>query len=227
MMRRQQDLPLYAGYGAPPGNGSRTRRPQTQEVGRLPSIFDKSTTQVVMPVGSQRRQEAGLGLDIKAMPALGLPVVQAEPRLPKNMLSSSDTTADRLRQARKGYVPSQGSRRSSIVGAEPSRKERRRNSQPAVIAPLSANRRKGNLEQVGLLSGYYRNIEGPARSNIACEPLPPIGTAGYGEMEEGGCGQEEETVGGSEKDGTRTESSVTDSSDEEVGSIWMAKNVVD
>ena len=61
---------------------------------------------------------------------------------------------------------------------------------------------------------------------MACKPLPPIGgTGGKDEMEKDVCGEEEEDeekVGGHERDETRMEYSATDSSDEEVGGSQMA-----
>lgn len=235
MRRQQQELPLYAGYGAPPGQGygthvpsySSTRRPVTQGsgsgAGRLPSIFDKPTG-VVLPVGVHHQQEKGLGLDIKAMPAMGNLPVQTVPRLPqgtdRNMLSSSDTTSDRLRQAKKGYMPSGHSTAAaagpgSVGGGELARNHgRRRFSQPNVLlGPPSEIRRGSNpLDQQQrrqLLSGHLQALEGSKTTMAASEPLPPIAV-----RREETDGSDGEMSGGVGVDQGRSESSISDSTDE-------------
>lgn len=217
MRRKQQELPLHAGYGAPPGQGYGThsssigtaRRPVTQGggngVGRLPSIFNKSTN-VVLPVGVHQ-QEKGLGLDIKAMPATGALPLQTVPRLPqgadRDMLSSSDTTSDRLRQARKGYMPTGHSTQPGI-GEESSRNGRRRFSQPnVVIGPLSANRRGSSeleqqRQQMKQLSGRLR------------DPLPPIAV----KRDCSGNTSDEEVNEDVGMEQVRSESSISDETDE-------------
>ena len=224
-MRRQQDLPLHAGYGTPPGRGYRThgpplganKRPATQGngngIGRLPSIFDNPAS-VVMPIG--QHQETSLGLDIKAMPTLGTLPVQSVPRLPQNverkMLSSSDTTANRLRQASKGYTPSQYSMQAGLAGDQ----QRRRYSQPTVVPPVS-DRRRGTVPQdhqhLGLLSGHFSGL---VKNNVASGPLPPINIQ-RDDDDGGGSDYESRTEDDSAR--THSESSVTGSeedSDDEV-----------
>lgn len=235
MRRKQQELPLYAGYSAPPGQGYGThpssigtaRRPVTQGggngAGRLPSIFDKPTN-VVLPVGvhQQEATAGGLGLDIKAMPAMGSLPLQTVPRLHQgaadrmNMLSSSDTTSDRLRQARKGYIPSGHSGGEPGTGEEPTRHGRRRFSQPnVVIGPLSASRRGSReldeqRQQMKQLSGRLRVLEGGSKTKMAAsDPLPPIAV----KRDSGNTSDEEinEDVG---VDQVRSESSISDETDE-------------
>lgn len=156
-------------------------------MGHLPSIFD-NTTGLILPVRHQ--PDSRLSLDIKAMPTTGLLPPPTIPRIPqsveKKRLSSSDTTSDRIRQARKGYSPSH-SIAPSMIGGQSG--ERRRNSQPAAVPILSASRRICHASFGGGLPACPPAVPVLEDSMFKMYgTLPPIGVQACG----GDDGEEEE-----------------------------------